>query len=167
MIRDTVLQKSPRVAEPRFHCVVPVLIKVPTISVASGSSWRPGARVGPRRRRLRREVRIVGYALMTAVVLSTLLPWGNRPARTPLSNPLPTHTGHLRADHRGSTAHAHRALAGGPPGVHCPSARINLVRAGRPGACGGGATSRGFPRLSPPRRWSRCGAGTCGILTRR
>jgi hypothetical protein len=33
-----------------------------------------------------------------------LVPWGNRSARTPLSNPLPTHTGHIRADHRASAA---------------------------------------------------------------
>ena len=47
---------------------------------------------------------MVGYTLMTAVALTTLVPWGVRPAGTPLSNPLPTGTGYLRADHRASTA---------------------------------------------------------------
>ncbi len=46
----------------------------------------------------------MGYTLMTAMVLTTLLPWGIGPAMTPLSDLLPTHAGHLRADHRASMA---------------------------------------------------------------
>ncbi len=47
---------------------------------------------------------MVGYSLLTAMALTTLVPWRIRPAGTPLSNLLPTRTGPLWTDQRASSA---------------------------------------------------------------
>ncbi len=47
---------------------------------------------------------MVGYTLLTAMALTTLVPWRIRPAGTPLANLLPTRTGPLWTDQPASNA---------------------------------------------------------------
>lgn len=92
MYCDTVLQKSPRLATAPLRHVVPVLIEVPTISVIPGTHSCQSAGVDSHsvcRRRLRREVRVVGYILLTVFALTNLISSQSMPAGMLLSSLLP------------------------------------------------------------------------------
>ena len=103
MNNHLMLEKSPPFTGNRFPCVVPVLIKVPLISITTGRSRHQSAGhlAWPRRRRrLRREIRVIGYTLVTAVLVTATLPWKIMSRATSLLGFLNSGSGTLRVDHR-------------------------------------------------------------------
>ncbi len=107
MIYDSLLLKSPRITATRPFHAIPVLIEVPTITDASVISWHSSASVDlrpRRRRRLRREVRLLGYTFLTAMILKAMAPWAMTPASTPLSPLMSVGTGLSRSDQRATIA---------------------------------------------------------------